>query len=652
MTVYGIDYGTSNSCISYYDNNHRKIRFLDINGSIILKSVITIINDTPLIGINIQNEDSILCPKRLLQLEDRNSIKYSSLILKKLREATGKDYIDAVVTIPVNYNTSQREATKVACELAKINVVKLINEPTAIAIAYGVKEDNIIVLDIGAGTTDICRLEYDSEDNMYIASYVSGDSQLGGEDINIILYNKLSLIIPEINSFQKSYLLLEQIKKDFLKKDHIKVYNTVILRRDFIFWCTSFYRKILDLIESANNNCTKILLAGGGSNLVGLKEAIEDRFPKLIIYKHSNLNTLVSQGASIYGYSLNSSNTLQENKITLIDILPLSIGVECENNSFIPIIEQGSIIPINKSKVFGITEDNERYIDIKIYQGNRKLCADNYLIGTVSIDLLKERNKNEVRIEITFNIDVNSILSVNIKELRNSIETSTFFSKDNLKIDEKLLADIIKSTDKYKSMDIMKEKEYILLGKLYEYINILQLEELDISVYNQVIKNLDDNLEKNIYILENTIKSIKNDYSKYLDCDSKIDTFDPNEISNEYTQNTQDSFIELLELIEFLLTKKLSKENTEYLIQIKEVIENNKEHTLDLMEVRSKIENTSFDEEDEYNYLVKTLLTNIETVNITIEQQNKLKTFISDLEKQNISYTEKIKILNSYCTEF
>lgn len=592
MTVYGIDYGTSNSCISYFDNHNKKIKFLDINGSIILKSIITIINDTPLIGINIQNENSILCPKRLLKLEDRNSIKYSSLILKKLREATGKDTIDAVITIPVNYNTSQREATKVACELANINVVKLINEPTAIAIAYGVKEDNIIVLDIGAGTTDICRLEYDAEDNIYIASYVSGDSQLGGEDINIILYNKLSLLIPEVNSFQKSYLLLEQIKKDFLKKDHIKIYNKVILRRDFIFWCTSFYRKILDLIDSANNNCTKILLAGGGSNLVGLKEAIEDRFPKLIIYKHSNLNTLVSQGASIYGYSLSSNSIPHENKITLIDILPLSIGVECENNSFIPIIEQGSIIPVNKSKVFGITEDDERYIEIKIFQGNRKRCIDNYLIGTVSIDLLKERKKNEVRIEITFNIDVNSILSVSIKELRNSIETNTFFSKDNLKIDEKLLADIIKSTDKYKSMDIMKEKEYILLGKLYEYINILQLEELDTTVYNDIIKKLDDNLEKNIYILENTIKSIKNDYSKYLDNDTHIETFDPKDISNEYTQNTHDSFTELLELIEFLLTKKITEENYNYLLKIKETIENNKEHTLDLMEVRSKIENT------------------------------------------------------------
>ena len=653
MITYGIDFGTNNSCISYYNNKSKQVIFLEpLNDKILLPSVISFINENPIIGIDVPNYDKIRCPKRNLSLDNKNSILYSSLLLKKLREATKEDSIDAVVTIPVNYTHTQREATKVACKLAKINIIRLINEPTAVAIAYGVKEELILILDIGAGTTDISILEYDQEEKLYQVIYTDGDSKLGGEDINLIIYHRLNKIINNFGSYTENYNLIEQIKFDLCYKEYVKIHNYILNRNEFFLWCTDFFNKIITLLNKAqeiNPDIKKILLAGGGVNLLGLKYIITKNFPHLYVYQHNNPGTLVSKGASLYSYSLTSqTDNFTENKITLIDILPLNIGVKTQDDIFVPIIDAGSIIPITKSKVFGICEDYEQYIDIEIFQGNRKLCSDNYFIGKVEIDLLTKRKKNEVRIEVSFTIDINSILAIKIKELRSSVEVAQIFSKDTLNIDKNLLDDIIKNSNEFKKIDSLKEKECLLRSKLHEKINILQLNDVNLDIINNKLTALTDNIDNNINVLKNIIDYIDKNYSLFIKQKDPM-TYEPEKYDSYIIDNNtlKDN---LIELIETILLTNINEEKKQYILNIQNLLSNNKEHTLDLNNEYQIISDMVINETDEYNYLITTIKLNIDNFKLTIEQKESLLIFIDTItNNDNILFNEKIKLVNEYC---
>ena len=208
--MYGIDYGTTNSSICYYDIDKKQIvPIIVFDNSYFLPSVISIKDEQILTGILLRDAEVIRSPKRNLDIENEASIISSYHLLKHLRSATGHEQISAVVTIPVNYNHSQREAMKTACEMAGIDVVQFLNEPTAIALGYNVKYDSVLILDIGGGTVDISLLEYDEENTFYHVQETQGDSNLGGEDINLMIMDKLGL--PN-----SQYVMVENAKKSCL----------------------------------------------------------------------------------------------------------------------------------------------------------------------------------------------------------------------------------------------------------------------------------------------------------------------------------------------------------------------------------------------------------------------------------------------------
>jgi molecular chaperone DnaK len=191
--MYGIDFGTTNSSICHFKNNIIEPLIIS-NGSYLLNSIISIIGDEVFPGVYIKDAKIIYHPKRYININDQDSIIQSYYLLNKIRQATCKDKIDAVVTIPVNYNHAQREATKIACEMANINVLTFINEPTAIAFSIKNKTSNMIILDIGGGTVDLSYLEYDSMENYYQVIATEGDSNLGSEDVNLLIYEKVKNI--------------------------------------------------------------------------------------------------------------------------------------------------------------------------------------------------------------------------------------------------------------------------------------------------------------------------------------------------------------------------------------------------------------------------------------------------------------------------
>lgn len=642
MVVYGLDYGTSNSSISYFDEKKKKVIFQTIS----LPSLISFLDDRILVGIDIPNVKQIRYPKRELSLDNKESILHSKLILNKIRESTNEEFIDAVVTIPVYYNHAQREATRVACKLANINVIRFLNEPTAVAVAFNVKENNILILDIGAGTSDISILEFDPIENLYEVIYTAGDSCLGGDDINQILYKQLSTLVA-LPDYAKCYNLIEEGKKKLLVNNYVTIFSYKLTRQECKLWCASFLKKVMSLLENCmqKNTVEKILLAGGGSNLFFLREEINKQFPNIYIYQHDNPSTLVSYGASIFGYSLNynkKNNDFLENKITLIDILPLCIGVKTEMDVFVPIIESGSIIPIKRSKVFGISED-EQFIDIEIYQGNRSHCIDNYSIGKIQIDLLTKRKKSEPRIEVTFGVDINSMLVVSVKELRTSIEIQSIFSKDTLSIDKTILDEIVENSEKYKSHDKEKETECLLISKIYEKINVLQLNDIDTSELNEKLS------EGNLTV--SVLKEILNDlHNKYPVLHEKtIEAYEP-KIFEEIFEKTDNQIEELLELIESVLEiKSLSKQNKDYVLNVRELLQSKKDHILDLEKEKNMISSMYVSDDDAFIFLKQTILNNIDNFNINEQKQQELLDYVEFISNSDIESFLKITKLNEFC---
>jgi molecular chaperone DnaK (HSP70) len=284
--MYGIDFGTTNSSICQFDNNI--IKPLPIsNNDFLLKSIISIVNDDIFPGIFINNAKIVYYPKRRINLNDKNSIIESSYLLNKIRQATGKKNIDAVVTIPVNYNHSQREATKVACNMANINVLTFINEPTAIAFSLKEKSENMIILDIGGGTTDISYLEYDDENNYYQVISTDGDSNLGSEDVNLLLYEELK------NKYNnKTYEELRDII------EHLKLSSNDTYFNYYKSFCEKIFILLNSFILNTDIETNTIIMAGGGSRLFGLREYLLNKMEnKYEFILPENPELLVSKGA-------------------------------------------------------------------------------------------------------------------------------------------------------------------------------------------------------------------------------------------------------------------------------------------------------------------------------------------------------------------
>jgi molecular chaperone DnaK (HSP70) len=332
-----------------------------------------------------------------------------------------------------------------------------------------------------------------------------------------------------------------------------------------------------------------------------------------------------------------------QDKITLIDILPLSIGVKTESDTFVPIIENGSYIPITKSKVFGINEDNEQFIDIEIFQGNKLTCCENYSVGKIEVDLLSKRKKNHVRIEIKFTIDVNLILTVNVKELRSSVEINSVFSKDTLSIDKGVLESLIKESNEFKTLDKNKEQEFLLQSKIYEKINILQVNNIDVTKLEQKLKNVTGTSE-----LEYLLNTILEEYKDFLFETNSVATYEP-KMYEEIQTTSEESVAFLLELISNVLESNINETNREYVLNIQDLLLNNRDHLLDLEKEKKVISEMYVSDEDSFNFLIDTLRTNIDLFNLNDERKDSLLNFIEEVTRSTIPFSDKIDKVNQFC---
>ncbi len=401
----------------------------------------------------------------------------SAMILRKLKEAAesylGHKVSKAVITVPAYFNDAQRQATKDAGQIAGLEVSRIINEPTAAALAYGLdrkKDEKIVVFDLGGGTFDVSCLEVASsgdggEDDRTVFQVLStsGDTHLGGDDFDEVLIHYVADIFQqeqgidlrkdnmalqrlqeacekakkELSSTPQTDINLPFITADASGPKHLQV---TISRSKFEELIDPFLNRIRKPLQQALEDARlkpgdidEIVLVGGSTRIPKIQQLVEEFFGKEP-HKGVNPDEVVAIGAAIQGSVLAG----ERKDVLLLDVTPLSLGIETEGGVFDKLVERNTTIPVEKNRTYSTAADNQPAVTVRVFQGERPMAADNRLLGEFNLEGIPPAPRGVPQIEVKFDIDANGILSVSAKELKSGkeasvrIEGSSGLSKDEI----------------------------------------------------------------------------------------------------------------------------------------------------------------------------------------------------------------------------
>ena len=393
----------------------------------------------------------------------------SAMVLQKMKKIAedylGQEVTEAVVTVPAYFNDSQRQATKEAGEIAGLKVRRIINEPTAAALAYGLdkgdKDMKIVVYDLGGGTFDVSILELGG--GVFEVKSTNGDTHLGGDDFDRVIMEWLLAEFREQEGedISKNAEALQRLK-DAAEKAKIELSssNSTDINLPYISFGPSgakhlvrtlsrskFEQLVDDLVKRTSEPCKKalsdagmslsdideVIMVGGSTRIPAIQEAVEKYFNKKP-NRSVNPDEVVALGAAIQGGVL----TGDVKDVLLLDVTPLSLGIETMGGVFTKVIEANTTIPSSKSQVFSTAQDNQPSVEINVLQGERPMASQNRSIGRFNLDGIPPMRRGEAQIEVTFDIDANGILKVSAKENRTGkeqsirIEASTGLTDDEI----------------------------------------------------------------------------------------------------------------------------------------------------------------------------------------------------------------------------
>ncbi|HPC39272.1 MAG TPA: Hsp70 family protein, partial [Exilispira sp.] len=482
-------------------------------------------------------------------------IEISSFILKKLKDDAEKilkqKIEEAVITVPAYFNEIQRKATFEAGKLAGLNVLRIINEPTASCLAYGYGKKDVnklvLVYDFGGGTFDVSLVEIN--EGIFNVIATSGDNMLGGIEFDTLIANDIlkdfknktgkdlkedkfaltkiydaaekakinlsyekesSIIIPFISANEKGPLHLEY----------------KITREEFELMIDKYVNYTIDLvkkvIQDSDHNISDIdsvILVGGTTNIPLIQLRLENLFG-IKIEKSMDPNQVVAIGAAIQGAII--KGTVDD--IILVDITPLSLGVEITGGLFVPVIDRNTKIPCENSKMFTTIADNQKIVEINIYQGERKICSENFKLGTFILSNIRRAKAGEPRIKVTFSLDVNGILTVSAQDVDTGVfqQITVDASTKELKLSD--LQKIIKTSRNFEKEDIEFEEKQRLRSNLKTIKNIVN-EKIQQSKFPLEIKNEVLELIKEIDLTISTAsyEKLKNYYEALQYYNDEID---------------------------------------------------------------------------------------------------------------------------------
>ena len=480
--VIGIDFGTTNSCVAVKEGDHITV-ITNAEGSRTTPSVVAFTKDKDRLVGQLAKRQAIVNPERTISSIKRKMgsdfrieidgasqtpQQISAMILQKLRrdaeEYLGEKVSQAVITVPAYFTDAQRQATKDAGKIAGLEVLRIINEPTAAALAYGMDkggENKILVFDLGGGTFDVSVLDVGIEDGVIEVLATSGDNHLGGDDwdqkiVDLMVSefkknegidlsrDKMALqrlreaaekAKVELSSMTETSISLPFITADSTGPKHLELSLT---RARFEEITRSLLEKVVEPTRRAMNDSGltreeihKVLLVGGATRMPMVQRKIVELLGKEPT-KGINPDECVAVGAAIQAAIL----TGEHKDIILVDVTPLSLGIETLGGVFTKILDRNTAIPASKSQVFSTASDNQPQVEIHVLQGERSMAADNVTLGKFFLDGIPPAPRGMPQIEVTFDIDVNGILNVSARDKGTSREQHVTIQSSRLTEDE------------------------------------------------------------------------------------------------------------------------------------------------------------------------------------------------------------------------
>ncbi|KAF8538448.1 Cro r II [Trichophaea hybrida] len=409
----------------------------------------------------------------------------SAQILSDLKASAeaylGQKVTHAVITVPAYFNDAQRQATKDAGTLAGLEVLRLVNEPTAAAMAYGINktgDKKVIVYDLGGGTFDVSLLEIDNGVFEVIAT--GGDTHLGGEDFDnrVIEYftKRWNTQNPESDvskdkkamsklkrEVEKAKMVLSSQKSTQIEIDSFhdgKDFSETLSRAKFEELNRDLFLKTLKTVEAVlkdgktdKNGVSDVVLVGGSTRIPKIQEMLSSHFSGKKINKGINPDEAVAQGAAIQGGILSGMDDETLGTVGLIDISPLTLGIEANGGVMVPIIKRHTVIPTKKSEIFSTTHDNQDRVEIKVYEGERAIAEANNVLGSFDLTGIPPARAGVPQIEVTFQIDANGMLQVSARDMASGRSESAKITNQENRLSSEDIERMIKDAEKYAAKD-------------------------------------------------------------------------------------------------------------------------------------------------------------------------------------------------------